>query len=336
VPTFCRHNRFVERCPICSKTLPEHAPAGGRRTLGSRGGPGRSSAGAAARARGARGRSSEHLKIRREARAQDDGYRSSLAPGLRASSDAELLAEEIAFASARLQGLAQDPPGVFADAQELALAGDYERATWICFVAVYLSPLQGGDPFGAIRAVLAQGEAPALEGVALGPRSSHDPTRDGATLRAYHQWVQRAGKATDGSELSAFVGEESWTPQRRFARVFERLALPGFGRMGRYELLVTLGHLGLYELSADSLCLGTDPSAHQDPTTVAAKRIFGIGESIHLQRRSQAFAQAIETPIDVLDLAFANWGGPERATLGFADELSDGNVAERARAALGL
>ena len=27
VPTFCRHNRFIERCPICSKTLAGSAPA---------------------------------------------------------------------------------------------------------------------------------------------------------------------------------------------------------------------------------------------------------------------------------------------------------------------
>ncbi len=26
MPTFCRHNRFIERCPICSKTLPGRAP----------------------------------------------------------------------------------------------------------------------------------------------------------------------------------------------------------------------------------------------------------------------------------------------------------------------
>ena len=29
MPTFCRHNRFIERCPICSRTLPGAAPATG-------------------------------------------------------------------------------------------------------------------------------------------------------------------------------------------------------------------------------------------------------------------------------------------------------------------
>ena len=37
-------------------------------------------------------------------------------------------------------------------------------------------------------------------------------------------------------------------PQRRFARVFERLALPGFGRATRFELLAALGAAGLYAL----------------------------------------------------------------------------------------
>ena len=34
VPTFCRHNRFIERCPICSRTLPGAEPVtgGGRRS----------------------------------------------------------------------------------------------------------------------------------------------------------------------------------------------------------------------------------------------------------------------------------------------------------------
>ncbi len=32
MPTFCRHNRFIERCPICSKTLPGSAPSSGAST----------------------------------------------------------------------------------------------------------------------------------------------------------------------------------------------------------------------------------------------------------------------------------------------------------------
>ncbi len=335
MPTFCRHNRFLERCPICSKTLAEHAGTTAGASGSSRTGSGAGTRGGASRRRvGAR---SEHVRVHREARAKDDGYRTALAPGLRASSDAELLAGEVAFACARLQELAQRPPDVLAQAQELARAGSLEQATWICFLTVYLSPLQDDDPFAGIRQALAQGELPSLEGIELGPRTSHDPKRGNATLIAYRQWVQRAQNGGGGAS-SAFVGEPSWSPERRFARLFERLALPGFARMGRYELLVTLGHLGLYELRADSLHLGAGgpAGAGEDPTTAAAKRIFGIAEAIHLQRRSLAFAQALGVPIDVLDLAFANWGAPQRATLGFPEELSDELLAERARGVLGL
>ena len=75
--------------------------------------------------------------------------------------------------------------------------------------------------------------------------------------------------------------------------VFERLALPGFARMGRYELLVTLGRLGLYELLPDSLQLaGARGLSAEDLTTLAAKRVFGIGDPLLLERRAAALAQA--------------------------------------------
>ena len=86
MPTFCRHNRFIERCPICSKTLPGNPPAASslraRRKASTRARTG----GERSRRRRARG---EGLRVRREGRAEDDGYRSELVPGLRASADAE-------------------------------------------------------------------------------------------------------------------------------------------------------------------------------------------------------------------------------------------------------
>ena len=118
--------------------------------------------------------------------------------------------------------------------------------------------------------------------------------------------------------MRAFEGDPAWSPQRRFERGFERLALPGFGRMGRYDLLVTLGRLGLYELRADSLHLTSASEAHSgDLTTLAAKRVFAIGDPLLLERRARALAEAISVPIETLDLALANWGSGSRATLGF-------------------
>jgi hypothetical protein len=286
------------------------------------------------------------VRVHREGRAEDDGFRSPLVPGLRASADAARLAEEIAFASGRLLTLDQDPPGLYGEIRGLA-AADLERATWACFLTAYLSPLDGEEPFAGVRLALAAEpglgssadggagarEEPDLREVPLGPRSSHDPARADGTLRAYRQWVQRAG----GTQAIAFRGDSQWTALRRFERLFERLALPGFGRMGRYDLLVTLGHLGLYELRPDSLHLGGARGlAADDPTTLAAKRVFGIGDPLLLERRASALAEAISLPVETLDLALANWGSPQRATLGVPQSTCDGGALERTGDALGL
>jgi Alpha-glutamyl/putrescinyl thymine pyrophosphorylase clade 3 len=341
MPTFCRHNRFIERCPICSKTLPGNEPKAGSATHAQR-----------TRARPAAGRSSRagaretSVRVLREGRAADDGYRSELVPGLRASADAARLAEEIAFSNARLLALATQPPGLYGEARALA-ATDIERATWTCFLIAYLCPLEGDDPFAGIRQALAAppGELPDLQDVPVGPRSSHDPARGAATLDAYRQWVARAGgqeralqgpHAAAGAQALAFTGDPGWSPQRRFERVFERLALPGFARTARYELLVLLGRLGLYELTPDSLHLGGARGTVEDQTTLAAKRVFGIGDPLLLQRRADALAQASSVPIEALDLALFNWIAPQPATLGFGRELADADAFARAGDALGI
>ncbi len=330
MPTFCRHNRFIERCPICSKTLPGNEPAGGSprraRTTGNR------QADASPR-RGATG-----LKVRREGRAAEDGYSNALVPGLRASADATRLAAEIDFAAGRLAALGLDPPGLYGELRELA-GTDIEHATWGCVISAYLAPTEDPDPFASIRAVLAEVPGPAslrgdidglLDEAQTGPRGSREPGRGRAALAAYAQWVSRAG---GGSQASAFEGDGAWTAERRFARLFERLALPGFSRAARYEMLVTLGRLGLYELEADSLQLG---GAGEDPTTMAAKRVFGIGDPLLLDRRAAALAEAAEVPLEALDLALANWVAPERAGAGFAGSEVDEASATGATAALGV
>jgi len=347
VPTFCRHNRFLERCPICSKALLEDA-TGGRASRAGRGGRTPSAPGAARRRTGA---GSAGVRVHREDRAGDDGYRCELLPGLRASADGLRLAGEIAFAAGRLLALGAAPPGLYGEARELART-DLERATWTCFLIAYLSPLQGEDPFAGIRLALGalpgprapvppggdaeQGAAVpvGLAEIPLGPRTSHDPARGTDTLDAYRRWVEHAG---GGSQAQAFRGEADWSPQRRFERLFERLALPGFGRMGRYELLVILGRLGLYELAGDSLHLaGARGPSSSDPATLAAKRLFAIGDPLHLERRAAALAEAISVPVETLDLALANWASPERVTLGFPADTCDQGTLARAREALGL
>jgi hypothetical protein len=368
MPTFCRHNRFLDRCPICSKTLPDRAPrarpTGAGRTAGASP-PGSARTGARPRPQ------AQGQRVRREHRAADDGYRSELVPGLRASADASRLAQEIGFSSGRLLALAAAPPGLYGELRELA-AGDLERATWGCFLIAYLSPAEGEQPFAGIRAALerspAQGapawsaarpptELPDLDGLPLGPRTSHDPARGSETLLAYLQWVERGGTATGGqsgagapaapvltpsgppaSQALAFTGDPGWTAERRFERLFERLALPGLTRAARYELLVILGRLGLYELRADALHLRTAVRgvSSEDPATLAAKRLFGIADPLLLERRASALAAAAAVPIDALELALANWGAPTRATLGFPADTDDAAVRERTERALAI
>jgi hypothetical protein len=189
LPTFCRHNRFLERCPICSRTLPGAVAPSGRAARS-----GRAVRGASAGVTGARRPRGDGLRVQREGRAEDDGYRCELVPGLRASADAARLAQEVAFASGRLLVLAAAPPGLYGDARALG-ASDLEQATWMCFLIAYLSPLQGedDDPFGGIRLALAAGAGTGdLSEVPLGPRTSHARERGEETLRAYLSWADRA------------------------------------------------------------------------------------------------------------------------------------------------
>jgi hypothetical protein len=344
-PTFCRHNRFVDRCPICREGVPGQAPARQaakpkrRASADVRSGSGQTvTAGARGGRSAVRGQGGRDIRVRRELRAQDDGYRCELVPGLHSSEDARRLAREIGFASARLLALGAYPPSFYSQVRE---CGDIEQASWMCFLAAYLSPTQGGEPFAGIGETLlacdwASGSVPDLQGVALGPRTSHDPARGSETLIAYRRFAEHAG-----SQQQAFAGEPEWTPQRRFARLFERLALPGFGRMGRYDLLVTLGRIGLYELRADSLQLVTrSAQAASDLTPQAAKRVFAIGDPLIIERRAQALAEAALIPIEALDLALYNWSlagsEHERTTLGFPSDMGDGDALERAEVALAI
>ena len=252
------------------------------------------------------GRSSA-VRVRQLSQAADDGYRSELVTGLKATADAERLAGELAFATARLAELAADPPGLYAD---MLLIEDAEEALWLAFLTAYVGPLSGDeDPFVNVRDAhvpWASGELPRLD-VQPGPRGAIDPAAGERTILAYRAWVRRAG-----SQQAAIAGEPTWTPERRFDRVFERLALPGLGRGARYELLVSLGRLGLADLRPASL------NFSDDDTTTAAKRVFGIGDKILLERRARTLADAAEVPIEALDLALFNWGarGGARATYG--------------------
>ena len=264
--------------------------------------------------------------MRREARTDDDGYRSPLAPGLRSNADAQRLAGEIAFAAARLEALSSDPPGLYA---QIAAADDEEQATWLALLTAYLGPLESEQPFSAIEAVATPWPAlPDLSAVTLGPRGTHEAHRGSSALAAYIRFAQRAG-----SQRKAFIADPSWEPAQRFERIYERLVLPGLHRRARYDLLVTLGGLGRYPLAAPGLLLTDD-----DPVKLAAKRVFGIGDRMTLERRARELAAAAAVPVEALDLALENWARTERITQGFAAASRNGTgeaAQERALAALG-
>jgi hypothetical protein len=328
VPTFCRHNRLIQNCPICSREqsiearpiVSSSAPAISRPRSPA------SERGAATAPKPRRGSGRASVRVSRLARGQDDGYHCALIPGVKSSEDAARLARELAFAQARLDCLSADPPGLYAEA---AGPGDLEERTWLAFLIAYLGPLEADDPFAEIARVREpwSGPLPDLTDAQPGPRGAHDGDHARRTLEAYRAWAARYG-----SQAAAFAGEVAWTPERRFARAFERLALPGLHRDARFELLVSLGRLGLYELEASSLALGG-----ANEVTIAAKRALGIGDPLLLDRRARTLAEAAGLPLEALDLGFYNWERGERAHAGAPTELAaDPALSERVHDALEL
>ena len=330
MPTFCRHNRLVQNCPICSReqdvelrpvvtggTTAEATPATRRRPRDS--GPTRSSGG---------GRRAAGVTVRRLARGAEDGYRSELVPGLKSSADAERLADELAWAATRLDTLESEPPGRFAEVADPTQ--DAEERTWLALLIAYLGPREGAEPWAEIdrlRTPWSAGDLPDLDDAEGGERSSLAPGGAQRTLGAYRVWAARSG-----SQVAGLAGDPAWTPERRFARAYERLGLPGLQRGSRFDLLVTLGRAGLYELRADTLALGSS-----DPVTLAAKRVLGIGDPILLQRRAAALAEACALPLEALDAGLFNWERGSRARLGMPDGLeADPALVDAARSALGV
>ncbi len=276
MPLFCRHNRLTANCSICSRELgSEHNVKGSGRA-------GRTKPRTSASA--STSRRSPGVVTRRAPRAADDGYRNPLVPGLRATADAERLASALAWADARLE-----PPGPH---PAVAAEPDLEEAFWLAFLLALADPAarELHEAIVAGHPSWASGELPEIPGI------------DPRTVPAYRAWAERSG-----SQAEAFQGEAGWSPERRFGRVFERLALPGLGRGARFELLVTLGAAGRCEVAAD----GLHPGKEEDATTIAAKRLLVSGDRMLLERRAAELARACGVRLGALDRALAVWGPGE-------------------------
>jgi hypothetical protein len=306
VPAFCRHNRLIANCPICtreqgtkmnpvvSSSTPrvsaprERVASSPANRLGEDVKPRRSSGGR-----------SGGMKVRKLERGVDDGYASGLVQGLRSSAEVERLAEEIAFAVQRLVVISTQTPAAFSAIVDPD--SNLEERTW---AAVQFE---------------------------LDPDAETVSWASGDGADSYRAWAERAG-----SQQTAFTGEAYWTAERRFERIFERLGSlgGGFDRDARFDLLVLLGRLGLYELEAGKLF----PSGENE-TTWAAKRALGIGDPLLLERRAADLASACGVPLAALDLGFHNWnvGAARRTGRGVADDLQpDPDVLAAVRGALGV
>ncbi len=264
---FCRHNRLTSSCPICSKEVQAGLPAAPARA--------RPGAGTAARRSGAttpRRGGTTGVVTKKLARAADDGYRNGLVPGCKATADARRLAAALTTATQRLE-----PPGPYARAAE---APDLEEGTWTAFLLV----------LGADEAPpWAGGEVPDLPGGL------------GETAAAYRQWAARAGTQT-----AAIGGDAAWTPERRFARAYERLSLPRLTRHHRIEFLLGLAAAGLYDLRQGSLHIERE----DDAASVAAKRLLVSGDRGLLDRRATDLVRACGVPFGALEHGLAVWDAP--------------------------
>ena len=322
--SFCRHRRLEATCPVCSRQRAAAEREAKRGAAPARQPAARRQAGAGRPRRVA----PAGVSVRRVARAADDGYACELVLGLTATADAERLAYEIAAAQAELDGLRLAPAGPLAGLPGLAAAGAGEEALWRVFLVAVRAPPERAVADPGLAAALATPWAAAgelePEGIAPGP-AGVAADRLSEAVGAYRAWAQRAG-----GQAAALAGEPAWSPQRRFERAFERLALPGLGRAPRYGFLRTVAALGLADLDPASLQVGADP---RDPVAVAAKRVFGIGDAVLLERRAADLARACGAGLGTLELALRRWGAESEAG---AERPADPAALELARSALWL
>ena len=198
------------------------------------------------------------MRVKRESRAEDDGYRSGArCPGCAPPPTPSGWPRRSPSPRAPAQPLRARSPGALRARSRARRRRTSSGRPGCCFLIAYLCPLEGEDPFvgsacGAAPECSSARAAGDLGGSPLGPRTSHDPARGAGTLDG----LPPLGRARRPVASSSGVRGRSRVEPRAALRAGVRAPrAAGLRRMGRYELLVTLGRLGLYELRADSLPL---------------------------------------------------------------------------------
>ncbi len=238
MPSFCRHNRLLQNCSICAREQSIEAAAGGllERTRRLPAPPGQRPPGPRARARRRGGeRRGSTVRVRRLDRGGDDGYRSELAPGLKSSVEAERLRRRAGLRRPRgCELLAQRPARTCwpRSPTPRAIRRSEPGSRSSSPTSARLTGMRRSRRSG--RRATPWGRLPELDGVEVGPRGGHDPAaRQRRRSRRTGAWAARAGSQAAGVHAATGRGRA----ERRFARVFERLALPGLTRDARFELL---------------------------------------------------------------------------------------------------
>lgn len=248
------------------------------------------------------------VTVRRLVRAEDDGYDNDLLPGLRASADASRLAQELVVAAQRLEAIP-------------AFDGDVEDALWRAFQLAVVG--RTDVPVTA----WAGGEHPAA--TEAGPRGV-PADRQEALWERYRTWATAAG-----SQLGALTAGAAGSPEARFDRAYERLSTFSLPRAVRLEFLLNARMAGaLPELEVWTPRLGD--AVATDPVLIAAKRVFGIGDPLLLQRRLRAACDAAGVPVAAADVALWNWAATAPEDRVFPDIVVDAGRAADAAAAFGV
>ena len=195
---------------------------------------------------------------------------------------------------ARLALLADDPPGLYGEVARAAT--DREEALWLAFLIAYLGPLDGEDPFAGVRAARtswASGELPQLDDVAARPAHGARPRARRRDARG----LPRVGRARRlaGRRVRGRGGVDARAPLR--ARVRAARAAGPAPRRALRPARDARRSSALHDMRAGTLQLGG-----ADETTVAAKRVFGIADTLLLERRASELAAAGELPLAALDL----------------------------------